>query len=177
GVNLQHYRYAGSVYRLRQGSIQIPASFANIITGVFGLDNRPPARTHFRILNKKKAAPGAVTAENYTPLQLAQLYAFPSGFTGEGETIGIIELGGGYNQDDINNYFQQLGISPAPQVTAVSVEGATNSPTGSSDGRDGEVELDIEVAGAIAPGAAIKVFFAPNTDQGFIDAVTTAVHD
>ncbi|MGA7127206.1 MAG: S53 family peptidase [Chthoniobacterales bacterium] len=177
GVNLQHYRYAGGVYRLRQGTIRIPNSFANIITGVFGLDNRPQAQAHFRVLSKKTAAPGAVTAVTYTPLQLAAVYDFPGGFTGQGETIGIIELGGGYNQTDLTNYFQQLGVSPAPTVTAVSIDGATNSPTGSADGPDGEVELDIEVAGSIAPGAAIKVFFAPNTDQGFIDAVTTAVND
>jgi kumamolisin len=37
--------------------------------------------------------------------------------------------------------------------------------------------LDIEVVGAAAPGAAIAVYFAPNTDQGFLDAVTTAIHD
>jgi kumamolisin len=37
--------------------------------------------------------------------------------------------------------------------------------------------LDIEVAGSIAPGANIAVYFAPNTDQGFIDAITDAVHD
>jgi len=39
------------------------------------------------------------------------------------------------------------------------------------------VTLDIEVAGAVAPGARFVVYFAPNTDQGFIDAVSTAVHD
>ena len=33
------------------------------------------------------------------------------------------------------------------------------------------------MAGAIAPAAQIAAYFAPNTDQGFIDAVTTAVHD
>jgi len=37
--------------------------------------------------------------------------------------------------------------------------------------------LDIEVAGSIAPAAKIVVYFAPNTDQGFLDAITTAVHD
>ncbi len=42
---------------------------------------------------------------------------------------------------------------------------------------DVEVMLDIEVAGAVAPGAQIAVYFAPNTDQGFIDAVSAAVHD
>jgi kumamolisin len=177
GVNLQHYRYAGGIYRLRQGTINIPNSFANIITGIFGFDNRPQARAHFRVLDEKAAASAAVSPVTYTPLQLAAIYDFPAGLTGQGETIGIIELGGGYNQTDLDNYFQQLGVNPAPTVTAVSVDGATNSPTGSADGPDGEVELDIEVSGSIAPGAAIKVFFAPNTDQGFIDAVTTAVND
>jgi kumamolisin len=37
--------------------------------------------------------------------------------------------------------------------------------------------LDIEVVGAIAPGANIAVYFAPNTDAGFLDAITTAIHD
>jgi len=39
------------------------------------------------------------------------------------------------------------------------------------------VMLDIEVAASVAPGAKIAVYFTPNTDQGFIDAITTAVHD
>jgi len=37
--------------------------------------------------------------------------------------------------------------------------------------------LDIEVAASVAPGAKIVVYFTPNTDQGFTDAITTAVHD
>jgi kumamolisin len=60
---------------------------------------------------------------------------------------------------------------------AVSVDHGTNAPTGSANGPDREVMLDIEVAGAIAPGARIVVSFAPNTDRGFLDAITTAVHD
>ena len=44
-------------------------------------------------------------------------------------------------------------------------------------GADAEVELDIEVAGTIAPGATIAVYFAPNTEQGFIDAINVAIHD
>jgi kumamolisin len=59
----------------------------------------------------------------------------------------------------------------------VSVDGAGNTPTGNPNSADGEVALDIEVAGAIAPGAKIVVYFGPNTDQGFLDAVTTAIHD
>src|SRR5208282_3178381 len=73
-----------------------------------------------------------------------------------------------------STYFKSLNIKE-PQVISVSVDGGKNSP-GDPNGPDGEVMLDIEVAGAIAPGAKIVVYFAPNTDQGFLDAITTAVH-
>ena len=56
------------------------------------------------------------------------------------------------------------------------MDGGTNAP-GVDQNSDGEVMLDIEVAGAVAPAAHIVVYFAPNTDQGFHDAIATAVHD
>jgi kumamolisin len=37
--------------------------------------------------------------------------------------------------------------------------------------------LDIEVAAAVAPKAKIAVYFAPNTNKGFLDAITKALHD
>jgi kumamolisin len=172
GVQLHDYLHQGSTYRLRQGAVYLPSELQGIVTGVFGLDNRPQAATHFRSLPA-----AAVAQQSFNPPDIARLYNFPTSATGQGETIGIIELGGGYQQTDLDTYFRQLGINPAPQVTAVSVDGGQNSPTGNANSADGEVELDIEVAGAIAPAAKQKVFFAPNSDQGFIDAVTSAVHD
>ncbi len=96
--------------------------------------------------------------------------------TGAGQCIGILELGGGFRQADLETYFQGLGLA-VPAVTAVGVDGASNQPTGNPDSADGEVALDIEVAGAAAPAAALAVYFGPNTDQGFLDALTTAIHD
>jgi kumamolisin len=90
--------------------------------------------------------------------------------------VALVELGGGYRPKDLKTYFAGLGVG-SPSVVAVSVDHAKNAPTGSGNGPDGEVMLDIEVVGAIAPGAKIAVYFAPNTDAGFLDAVTTAVHD
>ena len=66
---------------------------------------------------------------------------------------------------------------PAVSVTAVGVDGATNSPSGDPESADGEVTLDIQVAGAVAPAAKIAVYFGQNTDQGFYDAISAAVHD
>ncbi|XBS70764.1 S53 family peptidase [Acerihabitans sp. KWT182] len=57
------------------------------------------------------------------------------------------------------------------------MNGGKNNPSGGANGADGEVMLDIEIVGALAPQATLAVYFAGNTDQGFIDAVNTAIHD
>lgn len=180
GVELARYAHAGGTFRGRTGPIYLPADLAPIVEGVFGLDTRPQATPHFRRLGTQGRASAVAVAPrvgpaSYTPLQIGALYDFPVGATGQGQCIGIIELGGGYQITDLNTYFAQLKL-PTPQVVAVSVDGGQNTPSG-PDGPDAEVDLDIEVAGAIAPGARIAVYFAPNTERGFLDAVTTAVHD
>ncbi len=172
-VELQQFRQEGCTYRGRVGAISVPADLAEVIEGVFGLDNRPQARSHLR--RAARPAAGAKASTSFTPVAIAALYGFPTGVDGAGECIGIIELGGGFRPADLTTYFSGLSIAE-PQVVAVSVDQAQNTPT-TADGADGEVMLDIEVAGAIAPGARIAVYFAPNTDQGFLDAVTTAIHD
>jgi kumamolisin len=174
-VDLKRYEHAGGEYRGRTGSVYVPQSLAKVVQGVFGLDDRPHAKPHFRVLNGSGGIAPRSGSTSYTPVQVAKLYNFPSGATGAGETIAIIELGGGYKTTDLNTYFSALGVSP--QVSAVSVDGGHNSPTGSANGPDGEVMLDIEVAGAVAPKARLVVYFSPNTDRGFLDAITTAVHD
>jgi len=182
-VTLSDYDHPTGRYRGRTGAIHIPADLADVVQGVFGLDNRPQAEPHFRFRGSKASAKltgvviadPAAAATSYNPPQVAQLYSFPTSVTGTGQTIGIIELGGGYEQADITNYFQSLGIT-APTVTSVSVDGGTNSPT-TPDSADAEVLLDIEVSGSIAPGANIVVYFTPNTSQGFQDAISTAIHD
>lgn len=156
-------------HRQRTGELQVPAAFGDRVIAVLGIDDRPQARNRFRI-----AAPGAVTV-SYTPLQLGEEYRFPAGTDGSGQAIAIIELGGGFAQSELDTYFAGLGIT-GPTVTAVGVDGAQNEPGQDPEGADGEVLLDIEVAGALAPGAAITVYFAPNTDAGFVDAVSEAVH-
>ncbi|HSY10732.1 MAG TPA: S53 family peptidase [Verrucomicrobiae bacterium] len=177
-VELAKYEHSGGSYRGRTGAISIPQELSDIIRSVHGLDNRPQAKPHFRLAkNTKKARTAAAAATSYTAVQVAKAYNFPTGANGKGETVGIIELGGGYNQSDLSTYFSNLNISPVPSVVAVSVDGGTNSPTGDPNGPDTEVMLDIEVVGSVASGANIAVYFAPNTDAGFLDAINQAVND
>ncbi|SEP53046.1 S53 family peptidase [Amycolatopsis saalfeldensis] len=169
-LNLVHYPGGGAPeHRARSGDLHLPAELAGVVVGVLGLDDRPQSRAQFRL----HAQPAA--AQGFTPDQLGRLYAFPDGTDGTGQTVAIIELGGGFKPGDLTAYFGGLKITP-PQVTAVEVDGAKNAPTGDPSSADGEVLLDIEVIGALAPRAAQLVYFAPNTDQGFLDAVSTAVH-
>ena len=168
-VQLQRMQHDSCSYRGRTGSIQLPSSLQDVIEAVLGLDSRPQAEAHFRV------RPAASTATSFTPPQVASLYGFPAA-TGLGQCVALIELGGGFRPADLDTYFKGLGVG-SPTVTAVSVDQAQNTPTGDASGPDGEVMLDIEVVGAIVPQATIAVYFAPNTDAGFLDAVTTAIHD
>jgi kumamolisin len=154
--------------RRRSGELTVPAPLADALIGVLGLDDRPQAEARYRI-----AAPSAASV-SYTPLQLATAYDLPDG-DGTGQIIAIIELGGGFGQDDLDSFFGGLGLT-TPTVTAVGVDGATNVVGQDPNGADGEVLLDIEVSGAIAPAAVQFVYFAPNTDAGFVDAITQAAH-
>jgi kumamolisin len=189
-VTSPHPDGTGNVqHRYRTGSLSVPARLSGIITAVLGLDDRPQARAQFRrgpafgartsagsedgtTPEGGTAATPAAKAGPLTAPQVAGLYQFPAGTDGTGQTIAIIELGGGYTASDLSTYFSGLGL-PVPAVTAVGVDGAANSP---GQEADGEVELDIQVVGGVAPGASQVVYFGPNTDQGFIDAISQAVH-
>jgi kumamolisin len=199
GVSLGTYEAAGVTYRGREGDVHLPADLAPIVEAVLGLDNRPQARVHLKLgpplsgedLPNPDAPvadrlPGvgtelearAVRAPKPAPLwatQVAQLYAFPAGVDGAGETIGIIELGGGYTDAQLQTYFTKAQVK-APTVVSVPVGVGSNQP-GKDPDADGEVLLDIEVAGAIAPGARIVVYFSDPSDRGFLDALSAAVQD
>ena len=183
-VTSPHPDGSGNVqHRYRTGALSVPSRLAGIVTAVVGLDNRPQARAQFRrgpaarhpvsgdpVVGDPNAA--AAQDQSLTAPQVASFYQFPDNTDGSGQTVAIIELGGGYQQSDLSTYFSGLGL-PVPSVTAVGVDGGANTPGGDADA---EVELDIQVIGGVAPGAAQQVYFAPNTDQGFIDAISDAVH-
>jgi kumamolisin len=159
----------GQRFRSRQGSLWLHPLLEGRVVAVFGFDQRPLARTRHRIL------PHAQQNLAYTPLQVAKAYNFPTN-KGANQTIALIELGGGYSASDLTTYWKQLNL-PAVSVTAIGVDGATNSPSGDPASADGEVTLDIQVAGAVAPASRIAVYFSSNTDQGFYDAISAAIHD
>ncbi|GEM_PF-254720 len=168
-IDLGHYSHGGKEFRAFEGSIQLPDDLLPSVESILGLDTQPIADP--RLVSAAALAPRAITA--HWPNQMGQLYNFPPGLNGAAQCIAIIELGGGYNTADTASAFQQMGL-PVPTVTWVSVDGGQNQP---GQPADGEVALDIQVAGGVAPGSKIVVYFAPNTLQGFADAISQAAHD
>src|SRR5580698_4261410 len=139
GVQLNSYEDKKHKKRFHgfEGTISLPADHAE-----------PIEAPHFRRRDadpdrRKKKKPTAAQPQSFSAVQVTQLYSFPTNLNGSGQTIGILELGGGYTASDLQTYFSGLGLS-VPNVVAVSVDGGTNSP-GDPNGAGGEVELDIQV--------------------------------
>jgi kumamolisin len=205
-VRLQEYNTGIFTYRGRAGHVHIPSSLVGVVEGVFGLDNRPAARPrpHLRgrsneLVRTSLARPqihsshnvSCPTADNwrspstFTVLDLARFYNFPPELDGSGECIALIELntidkrgtvtGAGYRASDLKIFFSKLG-TPIADISAIGVNGGMNKP-GLDETGDAEVTIDIEIAGAIAPGARIAVYFAPDTEAGFLEVVASALYD
>lgn len=178
-ADVQHYECPAGAYRGRQGQVSLPAQLIGIVTGVFGLDTRPKNRSPFRLVTLSQpgeAAPGGLSAVDF-----ANRYNFPTeaggvSLDGRGQTIAVVELGGGYQTDDLAAFFDRIGARP-PTVAWASVDHARNSPTVNSSA-DGEVMLDIEVVGAVVPSASLVVYFGPNEgDKGLLETIAAAVYD
>ncbi|SRR2546423_1004314 len=177
GTELHQYEHQGKRVRGRTGPLHLPANLAEKTESILGIDNRRQVVPHIQRFSRERSIFKAnAIRQSYTLPELEALYDFPKDLDGSDQRVAIIELGGGFVPQDLLDYFQGLGIQ-MPTVTSVSVDDAQNNPNGNPDSDDGEVDLDIEIVGAVAPKAAIDVYFAPNSDRGFIDAVNAAIHN
>jgi len=191
GVTLEIYSTANHSYRGRTGSIYVPKHLENIVAGVFGLDNRPILEPNFRIHEQNTLGLGGGIQENIFSIpEMARLHDFPARLNGTGQCVGIIALnspsgeseaeaenlwGGGFDIADVDQHFTSLSM-PRPGIATVPVLGGGNRP-GSNATVDAALTLDVEVAGAAAPGARQAVYIAPNTTAGLLCALKEAIHD
>ena len=158
GVHLFNFTSGGELFLGHQGPVHIPSSLKSAVEGVFGLDDRPFARPHYKLFQPQAGSSPYIAT--YLPTQVADIYNFPKA-TGKDQTIAIIELGGGYYPSVLETYFKNyIKLKEPPNVSAIGVQSGFNNPGHSID-FDNEVYLDIEMAGAIAPEAEILVYFGP----------------
>ena len=163
----------------------LPASIAHDVSAVAGLSSvvSPTSRLVSASVRSAHAAhatlpgtcAGATTSGasgGFTVQQQAQLYglsgAWAAGKTGVGQTIAIYELGQ-YHAADTAVYFQCYGLNPS--LTTVNVDG------GAPGGFSNEATLDVEAAGALAPGANLQIYQAPNVSSGPVDLYAQIAND
>lgn len=173
-VKLFNYSHPEGSYRGRVGYVQVPGAVKDIVVGVFGLDNRRIARRKKPpvIVGHAKAAPSA-QASWYIPSQLATHYNFPPG-DGSGQTVGLLEFGGGYFPADLQQFCKLADIENVPTVVPISTDGTSVS---AKDGAEGEVMMDIEVVAGVCPKSTIAVYFAEWSEHGWITALDAATQD
>lgn len=173
GVNRVRYRIGDTAFNSLIGHVYLSPELTGVVVGVFGFDQRPEL---LRRGGESLATKGTKPKVSYNVPHVARLYGFPDDLDGRGQSVAVIALGGGYRRNDLRKYFKAMQL-PMPHIRSRSVDGASNSPDGTTAQYDGEVTGDLETVGAIAPRARITVYFAPNTARGFFEAVEAAVHD
>lgn len=154
--------------RERQGAISVPMEMAGDIQGVFGLEQHPQAQSNVIRLPDQGFHPHAATG--YMPNDVAKAYDFPDDSRGAKQSVAIVEFGGGLDLKDNATYYKDHGLK-VPDITLVGVDGAASKVGATADD---EVALDSQVIGTVAPDAKQMIIFAPNSDQGFVDAITRA---
>jgi kumamolisin len=171
-VKLFDYQHPNGNYRGRVGEIHIPAELKGIVQAVLGLDNRRVARRKPPIPDQRRFDLANAMPHLWQPAELASRYNFPPG-DGTGQTIGLLEFGGGYFASDLAAFCQTAKVA-VPQVTPVSVDG---TPTNAHDGAEGEVMLDVEVVAGVCPKSHVVVYFAQFTEMGWVQILDAAIHD
>jgi kumamolisin len=176
-VKLMQFDGIRGPYRGRIGALHVPAALQDDIVGVFGLDNRRAVRRRPDSARKRHVVDRTVAAARkrpwFFPAELATAYDFPDG-DGSGQTIGLLEFGGGFFAEDLARFGQAAGLASLPTVVPISVD---KMPTDTNDEATGEVMLDVEVLAGLCPKATIPVWFSQFTEKGWVDALDAAMHD
>jgi kumamolisin len=151
-----------------------PGPLAKRLLAVHGLDRRPISQRRSPQLGLADEAAVRAAAAGLSPVDQAARYGLPEG-TGEGCRITVLQFGGGFVERELRAALRETLGEDGPEIEVASILGASNNVADVDGSR--EVMLDLQVLGALAPKAKIKVLFAPNDAMGWPEALRQAVHD
>lgn len=144
------------------------------VHAIVGIDARPTGhRSGLHQDNSDK--------EGIFPDDIRTAYNVPDMYTGEGETIGILQFNSGFDQESLDLFTIETGLKVSNNPTVVPVDGKQD--TSGTQPKDREAMLDIEWAYAMAPKANIAVYQAPNGTSNrtfslhMLHALYTAITD
>jgi subtilase family serine protease len=195
GVSLHQFNVAATrdaaaySFRAPLQAPKMPDGISALVHGVAGLDNRPALSPHLRRAPAGMRATAALSHAagpstpdapgNWTVVDFADWYnvtpLYTAGVKGTGQTIGIATLAS-FTPKDAFTYWKSAGLSVASnRITTIEVDGGSGPP--SDDSGSDETTLDVEQSGGIAPAAKVRVYEAPNTNQGFVDLFAKAIDE
>ncbi|WP_164931852.1 S53 family peptidase [Dyella sp. M7H15-1] len=167
GTEIHHLNVKGENHIGNMSDPQIPAAFANVVEGVVSLNDFRPHANYKQHVDYTFTESGS-TYYAVTPADLATIYnlnpLFTAGVNGSGQTIALIEDTNVYSTSDITTFRSTFGL-PTANFSQVHPESCTNP--GDVTGNDGEAELDVEYAGAAAPGATLELVSCADTSTTF----------
>src|SRR6266478_4624505 len=165
---------------------KIPAALAPVVGGIAGLhDFRPKPLLHRLGKFRRDASTGQITPlftftdVNGTfygvgPADFAKIYNVPSTFDGTGQSIAIVGQSN-INLQDVRDFRTIFGLpTNDPQIIL------NGADPGLVSGDEGESDLDVEWAGAIAPKAKIILVTSQFTETdggGGVDASAEYIVD
>jgi len=167
-----------------QQAPSLPYRLAGSILAVLGLTNYSPFTSHTAHVTSAIATPKAGSSDACVALTgLSSACNLPSDFAtnyglnglyqkhanGSGRTLAIVTLAA-LDTGAPQYFWKNIAKIPTTgrTVTVTNVDGGPGAPSDASG--TGETDLDVEQSGALAPGANVIVYQAPNTDAGFADA-------
>ncbi len=179
-VSINNYTSGGRSFIANNQNPSLPLSYTfngtsynlqALVSGVAGMTTYNAITTHVQQQQNVSNLDSQSGPVGYSPQQMATAYdATPllnSSITGKGVTIGVATLAS-FVPSDASYFWKYYGIKREGTLSEVGVDGQSTTASGKGLGGS-ETSLDVERSGAMAPGANIIVYEAPNTNPGFID--------
>jgi kumamolisin len=161
GVTFARVTVSDGEYTSAVQEPRVPSDLAGVVLSVNGLQPEFRLRhIHSRKLSPEDLYGGSIYV---TPDNVASAYDFPNSATGAGQTIAIVGEGA-VATSDLTAFWNAVGVSQTvSNFASVNVGGGPNNSSGAID----EADLDVEWAGAMAPGAALRLYLANNIFDTF----------
>jgi hypothetical protein len=174
-TEIHKFAVSGHDYFANTSDPTVPSALAPVVRGVVALHNFPKQSHLHRVGNfQRNLATGQVkslftyvdlngTFYGVGPADFAKIYNIPAGADGSGQSIAIVGQSN-INIQDVRDFRTIFGL-PAndPQIILNGPDPGLLGPT--STGDEGESDLDVEWAGAVAPKATIKFVTSQSTQS------------
>ena len=171
-VQIHHYR-ATDGRKVFASAVEptVDASISDLIYGVVGLNSFAKAKhylSHARAQSGSNPPGNGPDGGGLSAANIKTVYDLNGiSQTGTGQTLALAEFDG-YTASDITAYTKQNKLATL-NLQNIYIDGMDGTPSSGEDSGAGEVTLDIQLMGALAPAAKILVYEAPapTTDQSF----------